>query len=86
MMVLKSSKFIMRTLDEDMKLLRGIYREIKELKKRIGAIDESLLDIKAMLLKEDEVCAEEKEEIEKLLSEPKDCYVTIEEFRRTLWE
>ena len=52
-------------------LLKSIYNEINELKSAVNRINETLLDIKIMLLKEEELSKEEKEELKRLLKEPK---------------
>ena len=50
----KSVVLLVGTLSKELTLLQNIYSEIKELKKKIEDVDEKLLDIKAMLLKEEE--------------------------------
>lgn len=70
------------TLSKELTLLQNIYSEIKELKRKIDAVDEKLLDIKILLLKEEEISEKEKEEIRKLLEEPEENYVTLDDFKR----
>ena len=71
-------------LSEELTLLRTIYSELREIKKKIDNLDRRLLSIKIMLLKEEEVSQEEKEEIEELLSEPEENYITLDEFKRKI--
>ncbi|MGQ4834392.1 MAG: hypothetical protein ACP6IS_10925 [Candidatus Asgardarchaeia archaeon] len=69
-------------MSKELTLLQNIYSEIKELKRKIDAVDEKLLDIKILLLKEEEISEKEKEEIRKLLEEPEENYVTLDDFKR----
>ena len=52
-------------MSEESVLLRSIYSELKDLRKKIDKIDEELLRIKIILLKEEEIEEKEREEIEK---------------------
>jgi len=52
-------------MSEELVLLRSIYSELKDLRKKIDKIDEELLRIKIILLKEEEIEEKEREEIEK---------------------
>jgi len=65
-------------------LLKSIYNEINELKSAVNRINETLLDIKIMLLKEEELSKEEKEELKRLLKEPKENFVSLDEIKGKL--
>jgi len=64
-------------------LLRSIYSELKDLRKKIDKIDEELLRIKIILLKEEEIEKKEREEIEKILNESDENFISLDEFKRT---
>jgi len=49
-------------MSEESVLLRSIYSELKDLRKKIDKIDEELLRIKIILLKEEEIEEKEREE------------------------
>jgi len=68
---------------EELVLLRSIYSELKDLRKKIDKIDEELLRIKIILLKEEEIEKKEREEIEKILNESDENFISLDEFKRT---
>ncbi len=70
-------------MSEGSVLLRSIYSELKDLRKKIDKIDEELLRIKIILLKEEEIEEKEREEIEKILNEPDENFISLDEFKRT---
>jgi len=70
-------------MSEELVLLRSIYSELKDLRKKIDKIDEELLRIKIILLKEEEIEEKEREEIEKILNEPGENFISLDEFKRT---
>lgn len=70
-------------MSEELVLLRSIYSELKDLRKKIDKIDEELLRIKIILLKEEEIEEKEREEIEKILNEPDENFISLDEFKRT---
>ncbi len=70
-------------MSEELVLLRSIYSELKDLRKKIDKIDEELLRIKIILLKEEEIEKKEREEIEKILNESDENFISLDEFKRT---
>ena len=70
-------------MSEGSVLLRSIYSELKDLRKKIDKIDEELLRIKIILLKEEEIEKKEREEIEKILNESDENFISLDEFKRT---
>lgn len=70
-------------MSEELVLLRSIYSELKGLRKKIDKIDEELLRIKIILLKEEEIEEKEREEIEKILNESDENFISLDEFKRT---
>jgi len=70
-------------MSEELVLLRSIYSELKDLRKKIDKIDEELLRIKIILLKEEEIEEKEREEIEKILNESDENFISLDEFKRT---
>ena len=69
-------------MSEALTLLKSIYNELRDLRKKIDKIDEDLLEVKIMLLKEEEISKEEEEEIKRLLNEPKENFISFDEIKR----
>ncbi|MHA1834299.1 MAG: hypothetical protein ACTSV7_09930 [Candidatus Baldrarchaeia archaeon] len=65
-------------MSEELVLLRSIYSELKGLRKKIDKIDEELLRIKIILLKEEEIEEKEREEIEKILNESDENFISLD--------
>ena len=65
-------------MSEELVLLRSIYSELKDLRKKIDKIDEELLRIKIILLKEEEIEEKEREEIEKILNESDENFISLD--------
>jgi Glu-tRNA(Gln) amidotransferase subunit E-like FAD-binding protein len=57
-------------MSEALSLLKSIHNELKDLRDKIKKIDEDLLTIKVMILKEEKISKEEEEEIKRLLKAP----------------
>ncbi|MHA1581266.1 MAG: hypothetical protein ACTSYM_01995 [Candidatus Baldrarchaeia archaeon] len=70
-------------MSKELVLLRSIYSELKDLRKKIDKIDEELFRIKIILLKEEEIDEKEREEIEKILNKSDENFISLDEFKRT---
>ncbi len=69
-------------MSEALSLLKSIHNELKDLRDKINKIDEDLLTIKVMILKEEKISKEEEEEIKRLLNAPDEDFLSLDEIKR----